>query len=209
LAVKPLARSFYGRETLEVARDLLGKVLTVSSVEGECSGRIVETEAYSGDDPASHSAKGETPRASIMFGEPGVAYVYFIYGMYEMINFVTEPKGHAGAVLIRALEPLRGEALMQRRRALGRAVVKPLKSWELASGPGKLCRALGVQMRHNGAKLSGPEVIVSDDGYEPESVSVSPRVGITAAKDKPWRFFVTGNRCVSRAPQNTQAKVLR
>jgi DNA-3-methyladenine glycosylase len=205
-----LARAFYERDTLEVARDLLGKVLVLSTPDGECAGRIVETEAYRGDDPASHSARGETPRAAIMFGEPGVAYVYFIYGMYEMLNFVTEPKGQAGAVLIRALEPLRGEALMQRRRALGRASsAKPLRAWELASGPGKLCRAMGVLMRHNGASLDGPELFVRDDGFEVASISVSPRVGITAAKEQPWRFFVTGNPCVSRAPQNAQAAIKR
>jgi len=141
-----------------------------------------------------------------MFGEPGVAYVYFIYGMYEMLNFVTEPKGQAGAVLIRALEPLLGQEVMIRRRRPGR--VRPLKPTELASGPGKLCRAMGIELAHNGASLRGPGLQVVDDGFVPQSVSVSPRVGITQATDRLWRFYLTAHPCVSRAPQNAQARVL-
>ncbi|MGZ3698056.1 MAG: DNA-3-methyladenine glycosylase, partial [Bdellovibrionota bacterium] len=134
LALKSaLPVSFYARDTLEVSRDLLGKVLLIRSRRGVTAGRIVETEAYRQDDPASHSFRGKTPRASIMFGNPGVAYVYFIYGMYEMLNFVTESHGTAGAVLIRALEPLAGEELMIKRRGARR-------TRELASGPGRLCR---------------------------------------------------------------------
>jgi DNA-3-methyladenine glycosylase len=205
-----LPRSFFERHTLEVARELLGKLLIARGPGGEVAGRIVETEAYRADDPASHSCRGETPRAAIMFGPPGVAYVYFIYGMYEMLNFVTEPEGQAGAVLIRALEPVRGEELMRHRRALGRAArAKPLQPRALASGPGKLCRALGIGLAHNGASLRGPALRVADDGYVPEAVSVSPRVGITQAVEKPWRFFIDGNACVSRAPQNRQARPWR
>jgi DNA-3-methyladenine glycosylase len=200
-----LPRAFYARHTLEVARDLLGKVLIVSpedgSGEGVCAGRIVETEAYRSDDPASHSSRGETPRAAIMFGEPGVAYVYFIYGAYEMLNFVTESKGQAGAVLVRALEPLLGEELMHRRRGL-----KSVKREQLTSGPGKLCRALGIKMSHNGESLQGPALVVADDGFKVARISVSPRVGITVAKERPWRFFITGNPFVSRAPQNAEAR---
>lgn len=203
-----LPSSFYCRHTLTVARELLGKIVVVRDAEGLTAGRIVETEAYRADDPASHSAKGKTPRASILFGKPGVAYVYFIYGTYEMLNFVTEPQGQAGAVLIRALEPVRGEERMQIRRARARGA-KPLRSFELASGPGKLCRALGISRSHNGVSLRGPELAVVDDGFEVRSVSVSPRVGIRLATQKPWRFFVTGNPCVSRAPQNKQARIRR
>ncbi|MEK6578009.1 MAG: DNA-3-methyladenine glycosylase, partial [Bdellovibrionota bacterium] len=103
-----LSQSFYGRDTLVVARELLGKIIVVRNRTGISGGRIIETEAYREDDPASHSYRGETPRSSVMFGEPGLAYVYFIYGMYEMLNFVTEKKGTSGAVLIRALEPMFG-----------------------------------------------------------------------------------------------------
>lgn len=204
-----LPRSFYARDTREVARDLLGKILVVSASDGTASGRIVETEAYRADDPASHSARGETPRASIMFGPPGVAYVYFIYGNYEMLNFVTEPKGQAGAVLIRALEPLGGLEHLARRRAVGRQpAAKALKSSELMAGPGKLCRALGVRMSDNGASLRGPALRVLE-GPRPERILVSPRVGISSATDKLWRYFLEGNASVSRAPQNRQARPQR
>src|ERR1700744_2046059 len=111
LSLQPLEADWYARSTLDVAVDLLGKILFVKTKQGLTAGRIVETEAYRADDPASHSSRGKTPRASIMFGDPGVAYVYFIYGMYEMLNFVTEPHGEAGAVLIRGVEPLLGEDL--------------------------------------------------------------------------------------------------
>ncbi len=196
---KVLRPEFYRRSTLRVAPALLGKVLVVRDESGAVTaGRIVETEAYRGDDPASHSARGKTPRASVMFGEPGVAYVYFIYGMYEMLNFVTEPEGRAGAVLIRALEPCRGADRMRWRRPSVRNDV------ELASGPGKLCRALGIRMSDNGQGLAGPRLAVFDDGtsIEPARIRVTPRVGITAAKENLWRFYLDGNPCVSRAPQN-------
>jgi DNA-3-methyladenine glycosylase len=204
---KPLPQAFYARNTLEVARDLLGKTLIVKTRMGTSSGRIVETEAYRGDDPASHSAKGKTPRASIMFGEPGLAYVYFIYGMYEMLNFVTEPSGEAGAVLIRALEPLENEALMRKRRSLGRAPhAKPLRRMDLTAGPGKLCRSLGIEMAHNGLPLTGPELRVVEEGFKPERILESPRVGIKLATDKFWRYFIAESPFVSRAPQNAEAR---
>lgn len=210
LARSPLPQTFYEHNTLRVARELLGKILIVQAPDGAAAGRIVETEAYRADDPASHSCKGETPRAAVMFGRAGVAYIYFIYGMYEMLNFVTEPKGQAGAVLIRALEPLHGEELMLRRRLRGRARhAKALRPSELLAGPGKLCRALGVEMSHNGESLRGPVFAVVDDGFAVRSVSVSPRVGITQATDKLWRFFITGHPCVSRAPQNKEARELK
>lgn len=196
-ALLPL--SFYARDTVTVARELLGKVIEARTSGGAVSGRIVETEAYRADDPASHSFRGPTPRASLMFGAPGVAYVYFIYGMYEMLNFVTEPKGSAGAVLIRALEPLNGIERMARRRGLAP------NARGLTSGPGKLCRALGIELAHNGASLRGPRLLVRDDGFRPGSVSVSPRVGIRVGTEAPWRFFVTGNPYVSRAPQNRES----
>lgn len=138
-SAKKLPQSFYARSTLKVAPELLGKILCVRTSGGFVSGRIVETEAYRADDPASHSSRGKTARAAIMFGPAGVAYVYFIYGMYEMLNFVTEKEGEAGAVLIRAIEPMEGETLMRKRRH------NPRSRHDLSSGPGKLCRALGIE----------------------------------------------------------------
>jgi DNA-3-methyladenine glycosylase len=201
---RPLARAFYARHTVEVARDLLGKTLWV----GESAIRIVETEAYRADDPASHSCRGETPRSAIMFRQPGVAYVYFIYGMYEMLNFVTEPSGTAGAVLIRAAEPIVGETRMLARR-FGPQAATPRQRADLTRGPGKLCRALGIRLSDTGESLRGPRLIVRDDGYRPGAIAVSPRVGITVAKEVPWRFFIADHPFVSRAPQNALARVER
>jgi DNA-3-methyladenine glycosylase len=205
-----LPSRFYARDTVTVAQDLLGKILVVRSRVAEplespralvTAGRIVETEAYHGEDPASHSSRGRTPRNSIMFGPPGHVYVYFIYGMYEMLNFVTEPEGRAGAVLIRAVEPIEslGETLMRERRP-------GCARHALANGPGKLCNAMGIRMSHKGERTSGPAIYVADDGYRPEAVSRSPRVGITDGKHELWRFFITDHPCVSRAPQNKQAR---
>jgi DNA-3-methyladenine glycosylase len=200
-SVKRLPASFYSRSTLIVAPDLLGKLLHVQSKEGLVSGRIVETEAYRADDPASHSCRGQTPRATIMFGQPGVTYVYFIYGMYEMLNFVTEPLGNPGAVLIRAVEPVAGEALMKVRRATART------RRDLTSGPGKLCRAFGIGKSHNGASLQGPEIWLEDDGYDCGRVLVSPRIGISKGQDRLWRFFLDKNEFVSRSPMNKRFRV--
>lgn len=189
---------FYQRNTVQVARDLLGKILVVKNrvesawddSEAEIvSGRIVETEAYRSNDPASHSCRGETPRCSIMFGNPGVAYVYFIYGMYEMLNFVTEPKGKPGAVLIRAVEPLWGKKLMEKRRST--------TGISLTNGPGRLCQAMGIKREHKGQSLSGPSLFVWDDGYRPHSIVKSPRIGIRLATDKLWRFFIQNHPSVS------------
>jgi DNA-3-methyladenine glycosylase len=185
-----------------VARDLLGKILAVRTREGWCAGRIVETEGYHGDDPAAHCSRGETPRTRVMFGDPGVAYVYFIYGNYEMLNFVTERKGYPGAVLIRALEPVLGEELMRKRR-------RNLSPSHWTNGPGKLCHALGIQMSHNGASLQGPDLWVVDDGDTPARVSRSRRVGINVGRERLWRFFVTDSPFVSRAPENKEARIAR
>src|SRR5689334_22620801 len=137
-----LPRSFYNRAAITVARELLGKVL----VHGHTAGMIVETEAYlGGDDLAAHSARGITPRTRVIFGPPGHAYVYFIYGMYECLNLVAEPPGRPGCVLIRALEPLTGMEVMQRRRPAARRLE------DLASGPGKLTLAMGITRAQNGA----------------------------------------------------------
>ncbi len=188
---RPLPRSFYAHPTVEVARALLGKIVS----RGETSGRIVETEAYLGiEDAAAHSARGITNRTRVIFGAPGHAYVYLIYGMYECLNLVAEPEGRAGCVLIRALEPLTGLAIMRRRRPGARGVEA------LANGPGKLTRALGITRRHNGADVTRGRLVVSEgaegDRFE---IGVSARVGISKAADLPLRFFINGNRFVSRA----------
>jgi DNA-3-methyladenine glycosylase len=208
LKLEPLEADWYARSTLDVAHELLGKILFVKTKQGLTAGRIVETEAYRSDDPASHSSRGKTPRASIMFGDPGVAYVYFIYGMYEMLNFVTEPHGDAGAVLIRGVEPVLGEELMKKRRKTART------AHDLTGGPGKLCRAMGIEMKHNGASLLGPEIWVaapdqSASDLRTEKVRVSPRIGISEGQDRLWRFYLAENKFVSRSPMNQRSKPFR
>lgn len=175
-----LPRSFYARPTVEVARDLLGKVLH----SGAASARIVETEAYLGtDDAAAHSARGLTPRTSVIFGPPGRAYVYLIYGMHYCLNIVAEPKGVAGCVLIRAVEPIAG--------VIGSC-----------DGPGKLTRALGITLQHYGADLTrGPLTIHAPAAEENFDIAASPRIGISQSADLPLRFFIRGNRFVSREPR--------
>ena len=175
-----LPRGFFERPTTLVARELLGKVL----VHGRVAGMIVETEAYLGlDDQASHASRGRTNRNRVMFGPPGHAYVYFIYGMYECVNAVTEPDGTAGAVLIRALDPLCGIEAMHRRREKARCIE------DLASGPGKLTIALGITRRLNRADLTAGELTVREwHGAPPLEIEVTPRVGIRYAADWPLRF---------------------
>ena len=186
-----LDRSFYARHASEVARDCLGKIL----VHGKTAGRIVETEAYLGvDDRAAHAWRGITNRTRVLFGPPGHAYVYFIYGMYECLNFVAEETGKAGCVLIRALEPLVGIALMQRRRPKARRLE------DLASGPGKLTLAMGITRRENGADLTRGALHVRDlHDQPPIEIRITPRIGITHCPDWPLRFLIAGNHCVSRA----------
>jgi DNA-3-methyladenine glycosylase len=184
-----LKRAFYNRAAIEVARDLLGKLL----VHGPTSGIIVETEAYlGGDDLAAHTARGLTDRTRVIFGPPGHAYVYFIYGMYECLNLVAEPEGHPGCVLIRALEPAAGIEIMQRRRPAAR------KLEDLASGPGKLTLALEITRAQNGADVTRGGLIVRAPSKPRKiDIAVSPRIGITKCADWPLRFFIRGNRFVS------------
>ena len=184
-----LKRSFYERDTTAVSRDLLGKVL----VHGPTAGIIVETEAYlGGDDLASHTARGITDRTRVIFGPPGHAYVYFIYGMYECLNIVAEPDGKAGCVLVRAVEPVAGIEMMQRRRAAARRVE------DLASGPGKLTMAMAITRAQYGVDMTRGALVVREPG-EPRRVEieVTPRIGIRQCADWPLRFIVRGNRFVS------------
>ena len=190
----PLARSFYHRPTIEVARDLLGKILVHGPTGGLTAGRIVETEAYLGTgDAAAHAARGLTRRTQVIFGPPGHAYVYLIYGMYECLNIVAEAEGIAGCVLIRALEPMAGIEKMRKRRSAARGVE------DLANGPGKLTLAMGITRRHNGADLTcGPLMVYAPDTHEPFAIAVSPRIGISQSRELPLRFSIAQNRFVSR-----------
>jgi DNA-3-methyladenine glycosylase len=188
-----LPRSFYSRATVKVARELLGKLL----VHGETAGMIVETEAYLGaDDLAAHSARGVTERTRVIFGPPGHAYVYLIYGMYECLNLVAEPEGKPGCVLIRAVQPVSGIEVMMRRRPAAR------KPELLASGPGRLTLALGITRALNGADVTRPPLTVQYwDGAPRFRIATTPRIGITHCADWPLRFIVAGNPFVSRAPK--------
>jgi len=183
-----LRRAFYARPTVEVARELLGKVL----VHGPASGIIVETEAYlGGDDLASHSARGLTERTRVIFGPPGHAYVYFIYGMYECLNLVAEPDGRPGCVLIRALEPVAGIEIMRERRGAR-------KDEELASGPGKLTLAMAITRAQNGADVTRGSLVVREPAERRRvEIAVTPRIGITRCADLLLRFVIRGNRFVS------------
>jgi len=185
-----LDRSFYARPAVDVARDCLGKIL----VHGRVAGRIVETEAYLGvDDMAAHAWRGITNRTHVLFGPPGHAYVYFIYGMYDCLNFVAEEEGKAGCVLIRALEPVTGIRVMQRRRPAAKRIQ------DLASGPGKLTLAMGITRKQNGSDLVASRLHVRRLDYEPLiEIGVTPRIGITHCADWPLRFVIRGSAFVSR-----------
>lgn len=193
-----LPRGFYTRRTVEVARALLGKIL----VHHETAARIVEVEAYlGGDDLAAHSAAGLTERTRVIFGPPGHAYVYLIYGMYECLNLVAEPEGIAGCVLIRAVEPLAGLDRMRRRRAAAR------KPRDLASGPGKLTRAMAISRKQNGADVTGGGALQvremrSGGAFE---IVTTPRIGISRCADWPLRFYVAGSLFVSGSTSPARA----
>jgi DNA-3-methyladenine glycosylase len=187
-----IPRGFYERYTPRVARELLGGCL-VRVVDGErLSGIIVEAEAYRGSkDPASHAYRGRTKRTEVMFGPPGHAYVYFTMGMHHCLNITTEPEGTAAAVLIRALEPKEGIDMMRRNR--GVADVR-----RLASGPGNLTRALGIDRGLNGEDVVSSKVLFLERGVSVRGVGVSPRVGVSSGVSTKWRFFVKGSPFVSK-----------
>ncbi len=184
-----LKRSFYARDSVAVARDLLGKVL----VHDDTAGIIVETEAYpGGDDLASHSARGLTPRTSVIFGPPGHAYVYLIYGMYECLNLVADLDGAAGCVLLRALEPVAGVERMRERRPRARRLE------DLASGPGRLTLAMGITRAHNGLDVTRGALVVREPfGAQPIQIAVTERIGIRHCAERPLRFLIQGNPFVS------------
>ena len=183
-----LGVEFYERSVHSVARDLIGCRLFYRG----CGGTIVETESYERDDPACHAFVGLTARTEVLFGPPGRAYVYLSYGVHSLLNFVAEPEGEAAAVLIRALEPTHGIPEMRRRRG-------SRSEADLCSGPGKLTEALGVGLAANGSDLSSEPflVLASERGWSGEVVT-GPRIGITKAVERPWRFCLEGSSFVSR-----------
>jgi len=187
-----LSAAFYARPTLEVARDLLGKILVHRSRAGLAAGMIVEVEAYIGeDDPACHAACGPTPRNAPLYGPPGRSYVYLNYGLHHLVNAVTERETFPAAVLIRALEPVDGLRLMRRRRG------DHVPDVALCRGPGNLTRALGISLDENTCDLSDGRLVVEDRGVAVERVAWGPRIGIRVGTDRPWRCWIQDHACVS------------
>lgn len=187
-----LPATFYQGSTVQVAQSLLGKVLVHRTAEGIAAGRVVEVEAYLyRDDPACHAARGKTARNAAMFGPPGTAYVYLIYGIHYCFNVVTGREGEGEAVLVRALEPLMGLELMAVRRGME-------QKKQLCSGPGKLCRALAIGPAQNGADLMHGPLYLADDGCPAQEVTTATRIGITAGAELPLRFYLRNNPYISR-----------
>ena len=187
--MRRIGRAFFDRSVHAVARDLIGCTL----VHGDCGGVIVEAESYERDDPACHAFVGLTPRTEVLFGPPGRAYVYLSYGIHSLLNAVAEPDGRAAAVLIRALQPTIGLDRMRARRG-----ERPDR--DLCSGPGKLTEALGVGLAANGSDLTEDPFRLEERAGQWRGVEVltGPRIGITKAVERPWRFCAAGNRFVSR-----------
>ena len=194
-----LRRRFYSRPTLEVAADLIGKVLVHDVPAGRAAGRIVEVEAYIGeDDPACHAAPGPTKRNEPLYGPAGIAYVYLNYGVHYLANIVTESDGFPAAVLLRALEPLEGVPLMRRRRARGtRYTPSAIDLNALCRGPGNLSKALGITLRQNGLDVTRSAISVEDWGLPVGERVWSPRIGIRVGTDRVWRCYEAGSAAVS------------
>src|SRR5262245_39193273 len=188
-----LSRDFYDRPTLDVARDLIGKVLVHSRRGVRTSGVIVEVEAYIGEsDPACHAAPGRTKRNAPLYGPPGFAYVYLNYGIHWLVNAVTEGEGSPAAVLIRALEPLEGVETMQRRRG------RRLAAHDLCRGPGNLTMAMGISRAQNTEDLCGARLYIEDRGLPPPlEIEWGPRIGITVGTERAWRAFISTHPAVS------------
>jgi len=195
----PLPRSFFARTPPRVARDLLGKILVRHTADTYLSARIVEVEAYLGkNDPAAHSAAGQTLRNAVLFGPPGYAYVYFIYGNHYCLNVSCEREGRAGGVLFRAVEPLLG--IDEMARARGITVNGPRDLPKLTSGPGRLAQAFSItRARDNGCDLTDPAgtLWIGEDGFRPRRIRATPRIGITKAADDLLRYIVADNPFVS------------
>jgi DNA-3-methyladenine glycosylase len=202
--IRPLARDFFARNARRVAREILGKVLVRETGRERLTGRIVEVEAYLGvNDPAAHAAAGKTLRNAVLFGPPGHAYIYFIYGNHYCLNVSCESDGRAGSLLFRALEPLTGIDEMARARGLKLYNDNGLSEKDLpklTSGPGRLCEAFRITRdRDNGCDLTTAEsgLWLGDDGFRARGIVLSPRIGITKAAEQPLRYFLGGNRFVS------------
>jgi DNA-3-methyladenine glycosylase len=177
-------------DALVAAQNLLGWKLIHDSPDGVTTGYIVETEAYTMEDPASHTYGGQTVRNAAMFEPAGTVYVYFTYGMHYCVNIVTGPKGHGQAVLLRALEPLEGIELMKQRRGID-------KVEQLTNGPAKLVQALGITKAHYGTHLDSGTLRL-EPGFRPEEIVQATRIGIKKAIEQPWRFYIAGNKFVSK-----------
>ena len=189
--LRPLPRLFFARSTLLVARALLGHLMVHETPHGRLIGRIAEVEAYRGPrDPASHAYR-MTPRSRIMWGTPGTAYVYFTYGHHFCANVVTESDGTAGAVLFRALEPLAGLEVMRENRRVADDRL-------LCAGPGRLTQAMGIAREHNGADFTRPPLYLARGRSRPVAVAAGPRIGVTGATTRPWRFVIRGSAFLSR-----------
>jgi DNA-3-methyladenine glycosylase len=199
LSAKKLKKNFYRRELLDVARNLLGKILVKVDGKNILSGKIVEVEAYHGDfDEAAHSFGGITKRNEIMFETGGYLYVYFTYGAHHCCNVVTGKKGQGTAVLIRAVEPLTGIEKMIRNR-FGRKLKNNNEIFNLTSGPGKTCQAFGIDRKHSGLDLTGNEIFILESGkVKSIEIGISRRIGISRSVDLPWRFFIKNNPYLSR-----------
>jgi len=198
--LRPVARSFFARPVLDVARDLIGCVLVHDSADGRVAGSIVETEAYGVDDPGSHAFRGPTPRNAPMFEAPGRAYVYFTYGMHWCFNAVTDRTGVPGAVLIRAVEPIEGIDLMRARRLSGaKSPRRGVRLRDLARGPARLTQAFGIGPEHNRTDLTRPPLFIGmGERFPDDAVRATPRIGLGAAQDgRRWRFVVSGSSYAS------------
>ncbi|MFZ0860297.1 MAG: DNA-3-methyladenine glycosylase [Candidatus Sulfotelmatobacter sp.] len=197
--IRALDRAFFRRDPRRVARELLGKVLVRQEAKTRLTARIVELEAYLGvEDPAAHAAAGNTARTAVLFGPPGHAYVYFIYGNHYCLNVSCEPEGSAGCVLIRALEPLSGVEEMAQARGI--EIHGPKDLPKLTSGPGRLAQAFGItRARDNGGDLTSVNnrLWIGEDGYRAHGIQMTPRIGITKAADKPLRYILAGNAFIS------------
>ena len=205
-SARRLDRDFFARDPVKVARELLGKLLVRREGRQLLAGRVVETEAYLGStDPAAHSYNGRTARNAVLFGPPGFAYVYFIYGNHYLTNVSCLMSGDAGGVLLRALDPVAGISAMAAHRDL--ELTQPPRSEQIhriANGPGRLSEALGITRdRDNGKDYTSPrsDLWLADDGYRTTRIVATTRIGLTKAVDRPLRFLVAGNRSVSVAPK--------
>jgi DNA-3-methyladenine glycosylase len=207
MTARALPRDFYERPTLEVAKDLIGKLLVHQTRPGIAAGVIVEAEAYIGEsDPACHAAPGPTARNAPLYGPPGIAYVYLNYGIHYLVNAVTESEGWPAAVLIRALEPIDGIPLMRRRRLAGSSKrPSDLAVDDLCRGPGNLTKALGIDLRQNLRDLTGSPLRIEDRRLPSRPIAWSRRIGVNVGVEQEWRVIATDSPAVS-GPRGTRAR---